>query len=107
MWEAMFKGAGSSLEAAKSKAVAPIPCSYLGGTPTNHYEPNYALPVTIDLAQKNVHNDGSTCKIFIRSGGKSMSTPVQLAKNNAGVWKLKEFSSIYTGVQPDHDKGDF
>ena len=95
------------MEAKKSKARAPIPCSYLGGTPGNHYEPNYAHQVTEDKTYKGGHREADKAKVFIRSGGKDMPTPVSLAKNNAGFWKLKEFSSIYTGIKPDHDKGDF
>jgi hypothetical protein len=37
-----------------------------------------------------------------------MDTPVQLRQNNAGQWKMTEYSSICTGVQKTpEEEGDF
>jgi hypothetical protein len=87
---------------------APIPASYLGGTPANHYTPDYNTIIADDVTYKAVRTRTDTeCKIFIRSGGKDNASPVVLKRNNAGMWKVFEYSSLYTGVKDDSDKGDF
>jgi hypothetical protein len=109
---------------------APIPASYLGGTPANHYMPDYNHAVVDDVAYKavRVHTDTER-KLFVRSGessrhhhthtdrrirsrnpcsgGKDNASPVMLKRNNAGLWKVFEYSSLYTGVKTDEDLGDF
>jgi hypothetical protein len=101
MWSQMFKPAGP-----KSRTVAPIPASYLGGTPANHYAADYNHVIT-STDHKYFEQDENNAKIFIQSGGKDFQTPVTLKRNNSGSWKIMEFSSIYTGVKYDHDEGDF
>ncbi len=46
-------------------------------------------------------------KLFVKSGGKDNASPVVLKKNNSGIWKVFEYSSLYTGVKTDEDLGDF
>ncbi len=75
-----------------------IATSYLGGTPENGYQYSYDNKVTLDKRQGKVEE--STAKIFVKSGGKDMSSPVQLRKNKDGYWKIFEYSSLYTGVKP-------
>nr|KXH72197.1 MAG: hypothetical protein AM325_01615 [Candidatus Thorarchaeota archaeon SMTZ1-45] len=79
--------------------------SYVGGTPQNGYKiDNNHLIMTVTKKQEH----GKGLKIFIDSGGKDMDTPVQLQKNNAGQWKLTEYSSICTGVRKTlQEEGDF
>jgi hypothetical protein len=79
--------------------------SYVGGTPENGYKiSNNALTMTVVSRQ----DAGKGVKIFIQSGGKDMATPVQLAKNNDGQWKLTNYSSICTGVKKTpQEEGDF
>jgi hypothetical protein len=79
--------------------------SYVGGRPENGYKiNNSSLTMTI-VSKQDV---GKGVKIFIQSGGKDMATPVQLAKNNNGQWKLTNYSSICTGVKKTpQEEGDF
>jgi hypothetical protein len=79
--------------------------SYLGGTSENGYKIS-ADSLTMTVVRKQ--DAGKGVKIFIQSGGKDMVTPVQLAVNNAGKWKLTNYSSICTGVKRTaQEKGDF
>ncbi|TFG31086.1 hypothetical protein EU527_13300 [Candidatus Thorarchaeota archaeon] len=79
--------------------------SYVGGTNTNNYKiDNKALTMTVVSKQEQPKG----VKIFIQSGGKDMATPVTVAKNNEGQWKLTNFSSICTGVKKTvKEEGDF
>ncbi len=100
------KKAGTSLGGGATKA--PIAASYLGGTPANHYAVNYETPIVDDMTYKAVRTHTDTeRKLFVRSGGKDNASPVVCKKNNAGIWKVFEYSSLYTGVRSDEDKGDF
>ena len=47
-------------------------------------------------------------KAIIQSTGKDFPTPVTLAKNKHGQWKVTEFSSIATGCKkPASEEDDF
>ncbi|MFX1275295.1 MAG: DUF6935 domain-containing protein [Promethearchaeota archaeon] len=74
-----------------------IAASYLGGTPDNDYQYNYDNEVVILESQSKRGEDKS--KIFIKSGGKDLPSPVHLQKDDQGYWKLINVSSIATGVQ--------
>jgi hypothetical protein len=79
--------------------------SYVGGNPDNDYKIDKAS-LTMTVVSKKEHGKG--LKIFIQSGGKDMPTPVQLAENSSGQWKLTEYSSICTGVKKTtKESGDF
>ncbi|NWF97196.1 MAG: hypothetical protein HXY34_13750 [Candidatus Thorarchaeota archaeon] len=72
--------------------------SYVGGTPDNDYAYSKS---SLKLVVTRVEDRGNdTLKIFIDSGGKDLDTPVTVAKNKSGQWKLIEYSSICTGVRP-------
>lgn len=79
--------------------------SYLGGSPDNNYtidESNLELLIVREA------EDNERLKIFIKSQGKDLATPVQVQKNRNGQWKLVEYSSICTGVKkPISEKNDF
>ena len=79
--------------------------SYVGGTNTNNYKYSKS-DLTMTVVRKEDQSKG--VKIFIQSGGKDMPTPVYLAKNNDGQWKLTNYSSICTGVKKTvQEEGDF
>ncbi len=79
--------------------------SYVGGTPKNGYKFDKAK-LTMTVTKKGKHGKG--LKIFIDSGGKDSDTPLQLAENSSGQWKLIEFSSVCTGVRKTvEEEGDF
>ena len=79
--------------------------SYVGGTPENGYKFSKSS-LTMTVVKKQDHGKG--LKIFIQSGGKDSATPLKLRKNNAGEWKLTEYSSVCTGVKKTpKEEGDF
>jgi len=79
--------------------------SYVGGTNTNNYKIT-SKELTMTVVKKQDQARG--VKIFIQSGGKDMPTPVYLAKNSRGQWKLTNYSSICTGVKKTvEEDGDF
>ena len=79
--------------------------SYVGGTNTNNYK-IITKELTMTIVKKQ--DQAKSVKIFIQSGGKDMPTPVTLAKNNEGQWKLTNYSSICTGVKKTvQEEGDF
>jgi hypothetical protein len=86
---------------------APIPASYLGGTPANHYRPDYNFQVKRSDWTHTHENTDLEDKFFIQSGGKDFASPVLLKKNGSGFWKIIEYSSLYTGIKTDEDLTDF
>jgi hypothetical protein len=77
-----------------------IPRSYIRGTnPQNGYrlpEPPYVL----DLSSSPYSGDPSSgmVKVFVISSGASNPRPVTVRRNNRGVWKAYEWSSLIMGV---------
>jgi hypothetical protein len=80
-----------------------IAASYLGGTPENGYAYSYDNNIVVDA--KQTKKGPKETKLFVKSGGKDMASPVQLKVNAEGYWKIFEYSSLFTGVKPI--KGDF
>ncbi len=79
--------------------------SYVGGTHTNGYKYD-KKNLILTVVKKEEQAKG--IKIFIKSGGKDLPTPVHLRKNNDGQWKLTNYSSICTGVKKTpKEEGDF
>jgi hypothetical protein len=79
-----------------------IPNSYVAGTsPANGYtlsDPPYHVRVGT-----NPHSGDPTSgrvKVFVRSTGAASPRPVTLCRNNRGVWKAVEWSSLVVGVAP-------
>lgn len=81
-----------------------IPCSYLGGTPANKYQEDYGRDVQVT---RKVEKAPNAVKLFLQSGGKAHPSPSQWKRNKAGYWKVFEYSSLYTQVQPADDPDDF
>ncbi len=79
-----------------------VPYSYISGTtPENNYQASEPFTYTI-IFQDN-SGDPQTdkyVKIFIVSSGADTARPVTLEKNNKGLWKVSEFSSLVVGVRP-------
>lgn len=44
--------------------------------------------------------DENTIKVFVASSGAATPRPITLRRNNRGVWKAHEFSSLFVGVVP-------
>jgi len=71
--------------------------SYLGA--------NYKDDYKFDENKLVMHSEGIVpedekhLKVIVQSGGKDYPSPVSLAKNKHGQWKVTEFSSIATGCR--------
>ena len=78
------------------------PQSYFVGTdPQTRYQlpdPPYQFEIS-----DNPHSgdpDSGVYKVFVRSSGAASPRPITLKRNNRGVWKALEWSSLVMGVVP-------
>lgn len=71
-----------------------------GATPENNYTPGSA-PFSFELTANKYSGSVASGKIklFIKSSGADSARPVTLKKNNKGIWKAHEFSSIVVGIR--------
>ena len=72
---------------------------FIGATPEN----NYTVPQNIEFSfSSNKYSgdpaDGLT-KIYVYCSGASSPRPASMKRNEKGVWKVKEYSSLYVGIQ--------
>ncbi len=79
--------------------------SYLGG----NYKEDYKFSEKkLTMALVTSEADAKFGVVVIQSGGKDYPTPMKLAKNSSGQWKIIEFSSLATGCRvPSSVEGDF
>ncbi|MBL9019865.1 MAG: hypothetical protein JNL83_37115 [Myxococcales bacterium] len=78
---------------------AHIPRSYVQGT---RWEDGYALPagaLTVRVKQQANSVQGERAKVFVFSSGADTPRPVSLARNDKGLWKATEWSSLEVGVR--------
>lgn len=76
-----------------------LPNSYfVGATPEN----NYTVPATVEFkfSRNKYSGDPSEgeVKIFVACSGASMPRPSRLKRNEKGIWKVKEYSSLIVGI---------
>ena len=76
--------------------------SYVQGT---NAETGYALPAgpCVFGVSENPHSGDAasgTFKVFIASTGAASPRPITVKKNNRGLWKAHEWSSLTLGVVP-------
>ncbi len=92
-----------------------VPNSYVQGTKT---ENQYTLPATpYSIACSTNPYSGNVAegrlKVFLQCTGADSDRPVTLVKNDKGIWKVLEFSSLVVGVKQPKPKskgaveGDF
>lgn len=78
------------------------PRSYFLGTDPKH---SYRLPVPpyqFEISD-NPHSgdpESGVYKVFVRSSGAASPRPVTLKRNNRGIWKAVEWSSLLMGIIP-------
>jgi len=78
-----------------------IPDSYFVGTsPENDYRIDEGN-LQLDITTNPYSGDPSSgkFKVFVRSSGADSARPVQLQRNNKGIWKVKEFTSLIVGIR--------
>ncbi len=78
-----------------------IPNSYFAGaTAENGY--NFDVPTEM-ICSTNVYSGDESqgnLKIFVKSSGADSPRPIVLIRNNRGIWKAREWSSIIMGIVP-------
>jgi len=73
-----------------------LPAIYLAGTSVdNGY--SYSLPASIEFRQATVRNAETVTLYALTTGGNS-ARPITLRKNDKGIWKAAEFSSVFVGA---------
>jgi hypothetical protein len=78
-----------------------IPASYfVGTTPQNSYSiPTGGFEMDITTNPYSGDPNSGKVKLFIRSSGADMSRPVAMVRNDKGLWKVKEYSSLIVGIK--------
>lgn len=82
-----------------------IPNSYIKGSKTAN---NYAveLPYVYQFSKNKYSGDKSKgeYKLFVACSGASTPRPMSLRRNNRGVWKVRNWSSVLVGIaKPEID----
>jgi uncharacterized protein DUF6935 len=78
-----------------------IPRSYIQGAKPENW---YALPaspavLTFSHNRYSGDRDGDEFKVFISCSGAATPRPVTLRRNEKGIWKAAEWSSLIVGIQ--------
>ncbi len=78
-----------------------LPNSYFqGANADNGY--TFSVPTRV-ICSENPHsgnvNDGDFT-VFVKSAGADSPRPVATTKNNRGIWKVREWSSVVMGIVP-------
>lgn len=70
-----------------------------GSTPENAYKALQPYVFKISRNQYSGDESSGKIKVFIKTFG-VMPRPITVIRNNKGIWKVKEASSIFVDVQP-------
>ena len=85
-----------------------IPRSYVkGATPENGYElpdPPYEFEFS-DNPYSGDEEEGPY-KVFVASSGAASARPMMVRRNNRGIWKAYEWSSLLVGIQEAETQED-
>ncbi len=74
--------------------------SYLLGTsPENGYNPPESRAVRLSRNSTSTIA-GDQVKVFVSCTGADTPRPITMRRNNRGVWKAYEYSSLFVGVRP-------
>jgi len=79
-----------------------LPRSYLSGTRPAEGYATPSLPWTILCSTTPTSGDASTgvLKLFVPSSGADSPRPITVKKNDRGIWKASEWSSLIVGIRP-------
>lgn len=82
-----------------------IPNSYIKGSTTNN---NYTveLPYVYQFSDNRYSGDKSKgiYKLFVACSGANTPRPISLKRNNRGIWKVRNWSSVLVGIaKPEID----
>jgi hypothetical protein len=84
-----------------------VPHSYVQGTsPGSGYQHGPA-PLVFRLKEQPNDVQGTKARMFVHSTGADSARPVALLRNDKGIWKAREWSSLLLGVRaPEARKAD-
>ena len=77
-----------------------IPNSYIkGATPENHYA--VKLPYVYEFSSNKYSGsvEAGDFKLFVACSGASSPRPIRMKKNNRGIWKTSNWSSVLVGIR--------
>jgi len=83
-----------------------LPRSYFqGATPENGYQLP-SPPFVFEISENPYSGDVASgkYKVFVTSSGAPSPRPVTVQRNDKGVWKAFEWSSLIMGVQAPHEQ---
>ena len=86
------------LERYVAKAPNAVHSLVRSATPDNGYEMGSA-PYTIRIREQQGDVKADSAKIFVFSTGADTPRPLTMKKNDAGLWKIAEWSSLIVGVR--------
>jgi hypothetical protein len=91
----LYQGDRTSLD--NVDALPGVINSYLGGTPENGYKIDPANLVMNVVSAAYSGNDGT---VHIQSSGKDFATPMNVVKDEKGLWHVFSFAPFATSVKP-------
>ena len=97
-----FQLSNSSLNLIKSQLAQnpKIPDSYIqGATPENNY--SVSLPYVYSYSENKFSGSEAEgrIKLFVRSYGADSDRPITVVRNNRGLWKANNWSSVIVGIK--------
>jgi len=78
-----------------------IPNSYINGTgPDNNYElPKNNLTLAFTRNKYSGKEESGSVKVFVICSGADTPRPVRVEKNDKGIWKAAEYSTLIVGIK--------
>jgi len=78
-----------------------IPNSYINGTsPDNNYElPKNNLTLNFTRNKYSGTEQSGSVKVFVLCSGADTARPVRVEKNDKGIWKASEYSTLIVGIK--------
>lgn len=70
-----------------------------GAEPANGYTPNQPLTVETFTNPYSGEESSGKIKLFVGTKGASSFRPITVEKDSDGLWRSKEFSSLFVGMQ--------
>ncbi len=77
-----------------------IPNSYIEGTAfTNNYTPQLPYKYLFTSNQYSGNPEGNSYKLYVKCSGADSPRPIAMHRNDKGIWKANEWSSVLVGIK--------
>ncbi len=73
---------------------------FAGATPDNGYTVNVPTEMYCSENSHSGNQADGEFKVFVQSAGADSPRPMRMIRNNRGIWKAAEWSSIIMGIVP-------